>query len=467
MKNNIKKNSYVKKIPLLITLVIFNISIAVSLNIYRAYLNAEYISTGFISDLQRIFNENERVALSISSRYYELVSNNSCPRNILNTQLMGGVSNQTNIINSGAINASCLTAALEFINKKASSSFQKTSAMRYFYAPSINYLYFFDGSVDKNLNISHLSRVILNEGDKVNIPEYYDRILSDNIKRKGLSATDIYTDKITHEKAYTIVSHVYSINKSQLIGNLFYDHTATELKNILEEHFNGSTSRWLAAKLVEISSGESLCFFGPCTHSYISYGIEYSDKYRFVIDVNIPALLKSDKITLITVLVLMFICFVIFVTSAKTASRNYIKNMTDPLTKLYTRKALKYIRPGHGNYFILCDVNKFKQINDTWGHAVGDIALQKIASTIQANIKSSDTAIRLGGDEFLIYLDSSSQSQAYEIVNRIKDTLSESPLYLEGEYVLLSVSFGVAEHRGQLKDTLNEADRNMYLNKKI
>ncbi|HBM3259789.1 TPA: GGDEF domain-containing protein [Klebsiella oxytoca] len=465
MKNKIQKKAYFKKLPLLITLVIFNVSVAFSLNIYRAYLNVEYISTGFIGDLQRIFNENERIALSISSRYYELVSENSCPEDIVDTQLMGMVSNQSNIIHSGGIDASCLTAALEFINKKASSSFKKTSAVRYFYAPSINYLYFFTNNIDKSINISHLNRVILDEGDKINIPEYYDRILSDNIKRKGLSATDIYIDKITHEKAYTIVSHAYSLNKSQLIGNLFYDHTASELKSILEKHFSGSESRWLSAKLVAISSGESLCFFGSCSHSYISYEIEYSDKYRSVVSVNIPALLKSDKITLITVMVLIFLCFVIFVNSAKAASRNYIKNMVDPLTKLYTRKALKHIQPETGGYFILCDVNKFKQINDTWGHAVGDIALQKIASAIQTNIKSTDTAIRLGGDEFLIYIKKNSQNNVYEIVNRIKTTLSENPLYMEGEAVLLSVSFGIAEHRGQLKDTLKNADKNMYLNK--
>lgn len=246
---------------------------------------------------------------------------------------------------------------------------------------------------------------------------------------------------------------------------MFYDHTSNELKNILEAHFCDSESKWLSAKVVEISSGESLCFFGSCTNSYISYEIEYSDKYRAVVNVNIPTLLKSDKITLITVIVLMLLCFVIFVISAKTASRNHIKNMIDPLTKLYTRKALKHIRPDNGNYFILCDVNKFKQINDTWGHAVGDIALQKIASTIQANIKSTDTAIRLGGDEFLIYINNSSQNKAYEIVKKIKTKLSESPLYLEDEYVLLSVSFGIAEHRGKLKDTLRSADKNMYLNK--
>lgn len=466
MKNRIHKNAYFKKIPLLITLVIFNLSVAVSLNIYRAYLNVEYIATSFIGDLQRIFNENERIAFSISSRYYELVSANSCHENMPDNKLTGMVANQSNIIHSNDIDASCLTAALEFINKKASFSFKKTSAVRYFYASSINYLYFFTNNIDPSINISHLNRVILEEGDRINIPEYYDRILSDNIKRKGLSATDIYTDKITNEKAYTIVSHAYSLNKSQLIGNLFYDHTASELKKILEKHFGGGESKWLSAKLVEISSGESLCFFGSCAHSYISYSIEYSDKYRTVINVNIPDLLKSDKVTLITVIVLMLLCLFIFVTSAKTASKNYIKNMIDPLTKLYTRKALKHIHPEIGDYLILCDVNKFKQINDTLGHAVGDIALQKIASTIQANIKSTHTAIRLGGDEFLIHVDNLSQQQVYAIVNRIKTELSETPLHLEGENILLSASFGIAEHTDQLRDTLRKADKNMYLNKK-
>lgn len=465
MKNKIQKNAYLKKIPLLITLVIFNVAIAVSLNIYRAYLNIEYISTGFISDLQRIFNENERIALSISSRYYELMSENLCPENILNTQLMGMVSNQSNIVYSGSFDASCLTAALEFINKKASSSLKKTSAARYFYAPLINYLYFFNGNIEKNINISHLNRVILDEGDKITPPEYYDRILSDNIKRKGLSATDIYIDNITHGKAYTIVSHTYSLNKLQLIGNLFYDHTASELKKILENHFSSSESKWLSAKLVEISSGETLCFIGSCSHPYISYAIEYSDKYRSVVSLNVPIFLKSDKITLITVISIIIFCFFVFVISAKSASRNYIENMIDPLTKLYTRKALKYIQPDIGSYFILCDVNKFKQINDTWGHALGDIALQTIASSIQTSIKSTDTAIRLGGDEFLIHVKKSNQSNVYEIINSIKITLNQNPLYLEGESVLLTVSFGIAEHRGKLKDTLKNADKNMYLNK--
>lgn len=464
MKNNINKKLYFKKIPLLVSLVILTISITICLNVYRTYLNVENISSAFIGDLQRIFNENERIALSISSRYYELISEGSCSKSILNAQLKGMVSNKSNI-HSGSIDPYCLTTALEFINQKATSSLKKTYGVRYFYAPSINYLYFFSNNIDKNISISHLNKVIIDEGDKINIPEYYDRILSDNIKRKGLSTTNIYIDRITNEKTYTVVSHTYSVNKSQLIGNLFYDHTKSELNAILEKHISGRESKWLSAKLLESTSKELLCFFGSCSHTYISYNKKYSDKYDSIFNINILELLKSDTITLSSIVVILFFCIIIFISSAKAASRDYIKSMIDPLTRLYTRKALKYIKPATGSYFILCDVNKFKQINDTYGHDVGDIALQKISSVIQANIKPTDTAIRLGGDEFLLYISNSNLDHANSIVNSITTNLQENPLSFNCIYISLSISYGISEYNGELKESLRNADKNMYLNK--
>jgi len=102
--------------------------------------------------------------------------------------------------------------------------------------------------------------------------------------------------------------------------------------------------------------------------------------------------------------------------------------MIDSLTGLYNRRfaeqrlaseVARSARKGHPLTVVLFDLDEFKYINDTYGHAVGDLALQKFAATVTHAIREGDLAVRLGGDEFLLILPECNVSQLHFVLERI------------------------------------------------
>jgi diguanylate cyclase (GGDEF)-like protein len=89
---------------------------------------------------------------------------------------------------------------------------------------------------------------------------------------------------------------------------------------------------------------------------------------------------------------------------------------------------------------VYIDADNFKTINDTLGHAVGDLVLKTVVDTIQAQIRNSDFLARLGGDEFAILLTDIDQEQAKPIVLRIQSSLLEKMKTSEWE---ITFSIGV------------------------
>ncbi len=160
----------------------------------------------------------------------------------------------------------------------------------------------------------------------------------------------------------------------------------------------------------------------------------------------------------------------------------------DPLTGLFNRRrfeeALKHQlaytrRYGKGGALLMIDLDRFKQINDRLGHAVGDEALRHVATVLSDNLRGSDTLARdaepsrviarLGGDEFVALLPEADGTGAAAAAERLAEALGTAPLMVDGREVELRVSIGVAtfdEHGlpGE-KELLAAADRAMYLAK--
>lgn len=114
----------------------------------------------------------------------------------------------------------------------------------------------------------------------------------------------------------------------------------------------------------------------------------------------------------------------------------------------------------------VCDMDNFKDINDRYGHLVGDEILRNIGHLLQTSIRQSDEAFRWGGDEFVILF----HKQHAEVANRrmgdIEARLREFQVRGLGA-LPISFSWGTAEAAGRrLRDTLDEADRNMYVLKR-
>ena len=122
-------------------------------------------------------------------------------------------------------------------------------------------------------------------------------------------------------------------------------------------------------------------------------------------------------------------------------------------------------QPEHRFGVLFCDLDGFKSINDTFGHAAGDQLLVGVARRIRAGLRDSDTAARFGGDEFLVLLDSIGDPQLPEVVvGRLHAALAR-PFLLEGRPVTIAASIGLA-CSGAGDDTaeglLREADLAMY-----
>ncbi len=126
---------------------------------------------------------------------------------------------------------------------------------------------------------------------------------------------------------------------------------------------------------------------------------------------------------------------------------------TDPLTALYNRAKFNEIvaleleqfrRAALPASLIICDVDHFKNVNDTFGHLFGDKALQLIAHAIRTNIRSSDTAARWGGEEFIILLPNTPLENALLVAEKIRQAIEAAEFQ---KTLRLTASFGAAELR--------------------
>ncbi len=117
---------------------------------------------------------------------------------------------------------------------------------------------------------------------------------------------------------------------------------------------------------------------------------------------------------------------------------------------------------------LLMDLDRFKEVNDTLGHHVGDKLLQQVASRLSASLRESDTVARLGGDEFSVLLPFANAEEALFIARKILVAL-ESPIVVEGRPLTARLSIGVAlfpDHGATASLLMQRADVAMYLAKR-
>ena len=148
----------------------------------------------------------------------------------------------------------------------------------------------------------------------------------------------------------------------------------------------------------------------------------------------------------------------------------------DTLTPLFNRRYFltaihhriaRFERHAERAAVVFVDVNQLKLINDSFGHAAGDFALMEIAKRLAESIRATDVAARIGGDEFGLILDQSSEDGARAQINRLCDVLTAAPADYDGHQIALSACFGIAMLQTGMteSDILATADRDMYRNK--
>ncbi len=150
----------------------------------------------------------------------------------------------------------------------------------------------------------------------------------------------------------------------------------------------------------------------------------------------------------------------------------------DQLTQLPNREllrdrlkaSLQAAREDRGRMALLyIDLDRFKQVNDTHGHAVGDMLLQAVANRLKGCVRETDTVARIGGDEFVVLLHSIRAAGDTDIVvEKIRQVLVQ-PLRLDGHSVNIQPSIGVArypDHGTEEKQLFRRADEAMYCAKR-
>lgn len=150
----------------------------------------------------------------------------------------------------------------------------------------------------------------------------------------------------------------------------------------------------------------------------------------------------------------------------------------DPLTRLPNRRGIqqhlnfelaRIKRNGRPFSVVLADIDHFKTINDNFGHDNGDNVLIRIGKMFSQRLRKQDQVARWGGEEFLFVLSETPEDNAVILAEKIRETLKQHPIMLDGERIAVSASFGVCEVNAdvELDRALSLADKALYRAKEL
>ncbi|MBS1992787.1 MAG: diguanylate cyclase [Cyanobacteria bacterium SZAS LIN-3] len=167
------------------------------------------------------------------------------------------------------------------------------------------------------------------------------------------------------------------------------------------------------------------------------------------------------------------------VTNARLYARVQRQATTDGLTQLFnhrtgqeklTEQLRMAERYGRSLAVVMIDVDHFKQINDNFGHPVGDTVLKAVARLIKSNCRDVDLPIRYGGEEFLVVLPEVNKEGAHVVAERIRKSLAQEVIKHESISLTVTASLGIAtfpEHAMDQHHLLELADKALYLSKRL
>jgi diguanylate cyclase (GGDEF)-like protein len=148
---------------------------------------------------------------------------------------------------------------------------------------------------------------------------------------------------------------------------------------------------------------------------------------------------------------------------------------TDHLTGLPNRLAVEEfaarqlsaaIRHKFNLWVVVADLDKFKLVNDTYGHFAGDETIKRFATILKANTRAADICGRLGGDEFLIVMSHGNKKSIVQTIERLRADFATEASNIDGQSISATASFGIAGYDGTtpttLRDLLTSADHALY-----
>jgi len=146
----------------------------------------------------------------------------------------------------------------------------------------------------------------------------------------------------------------------------------------------------------------------------------------------------------------------------------------DPMTNLYNRRYFHEVttnileiakRENKPFSLIMVDIDNFKNINDKYGHAVGDEVIKQLSSLLSKNVRSSDIVSRFGGEEFVILLPNTDLIGAENIAAKIRESVEKFQLYIDNKTIHFTISLGVScflPSDDSIEDVLKRTDQALY-----
>ena len=135
----------------------------------------------------------------------------------------------------------------------------------------------------------------------------------------------------------------------------------------------------------------------------------------------------------------------------------------DSLTGLNNRRGLNTIK----NYTaaVMCDIDDYKHVNDSFGHIMGDSVIKIVSSVIKRNIREKDYVCRYGGDEFLIVFIDCPTNIVYNRVETIRKCAESSIILPNNEKISMSFGIAINENSKTITDLIQKADKALYESK--
>ena len=224
--------------------------------------------------------------------------------------------------------------------------------------------------------------------------------------------------------------------------------------------------------------------------SFIIYVTSYMAYYYLIaLTITDPQILLSNRVNGITAVGVGFLLsFILWHYNYTTiiqkrrieSQQKQLEQMAyyDPLTDLPNRRLLEKLikrelasmqRYGQETVIIMLDVDDFKQINDTYGHQVGDSILMQLADLLKNNVRETDTVARFGGEESIILMPNTSVEEGYIFAERIRKIIMEKVFSIGSDTLQITSSFGVSSmgdiNSQNLEDYYLLADKALYLAK--
>ena len=330
------------------------------------------------------------------------------------------------------------------------------------------------------------------ENDKIQqILNVYKNIKDDTLKNEHINTADgIYkflenkqNREKQEEKLSTLLSssvkYIYILTKDKKGRYRFLLDASKIDKANFYQKFDVDSPKYdevyktKKAQILRHKNMENLCL------TYL-YPLIIDDKVVAIFTMDITNYLKKDIDALISPLESFFMILIVFIFLLMIMTIIQVlhyfitkkKIFTDPLTQLYNRNYLQEITPmlNLKNYSIaMLDLDRFKMINDTYGHKTGDYILSKSSEIFKSSIRESDILIRYGGEEFLLFIDNKhSDKTAFEICEDVRKHISLYNFKYDNNDIKMQVSIGIHKNphlEKNLTEAIKLADKMLYIAK--